>query len=47
METAVAVDGVIEPAFRRDIENWATCNVLETAAARRGLAAFLEKRKPR
>ena len=35
--------------YRRNIENQVEtmCNVMETAAAREGLAAFLEKRKPR
>ena len=35
--------------YRRNIENQVEtmCNVMETAAAREGIAAFLEKRKPR
>ena len=35
--------------YRRNIENQVEtmCNVMETAAAKEGLAAFLEKRKPR
>ena len=35
--------------YRRNIENQVEtmCNVMETAAAREGLAAFLEKRKPK
>lgn len=35
--------------YRRNIENQieTMCNVMETAAAREGIAAFLEKRKPR
>ena len=35
--------------YRRNIENQVEtmCNVMETAAAQEGLAAFLEKRKPR
>lgn len=35
--------------YRRNIENQVEtmCNVMETAAAKEGIAAFLEKRKPR
>lgn len=35
--------------YRRNIENQVEtmCNVMETAAAREGIAAFLEKRRPR
>ena len=35
--------------YRRNIENQVEtmCNVMETAAAGDGLAAFLEKRKPK